>query len=187
MKQYRGVLALGATASLVGLLVGCSGSSSPKAEPTTGTTPSVPITTASPGASGTGACKYVSKEQASALAGSSVKAGRAESSSTGGIPFQYCHYVFDPGNAPGVVVGVADLGANANTLYAQFRASKQSGSDYQIVSGVGDEAFFAGQNLYIRKGSKGVIVFVGRNNGSPRGLAGLPDEKALAALVLAKL
>ena len=35
------------------------------------------------------------------------------------------------------------------------------------VSGVGDEAFFAGTNLNVRKGDTGLILFVGRTNSPP--------------------
>jgi hypothetical protein len=101
------------------------------------------------------------------------------------VTFQYCKYIFDPGNAPGVLVAIADLGGNAKSLFAQFRASK--GNDVVPVSGVGDEAFYASENLNVRKGNTGLILFVGRNSGYPRGEKGIPDEKKLAALILPQL
>lgn len=42
-------------------------------------------------------------------------------------------------------------------------------------------------NLNVRKGNKGLIVFVGRTNASPRGARAIPDETQLAALILPQL
>ena len=145
------------------------------------------VTTAPPAATGTGACKYVTTAQASALATSPVKSGVSRSLATGPVTFDYCDYIFDPGNAPGVTVAVANLGSDGATLFAQFRQSKVSESEYQLVSGVGDEAFFAGQNLNVRKGGTGLILYVGRSTGSPRGVDALPDEKRLAELIIGQL
>ncbi len=160
-----------------------SGASSPS------TAPSVASSAPSGGSADTteGACKYVTTAEASALAGSPVKPGVARSVTTGPVPFAYCDFIFDPGNAPGVTVAVADLLGNGPSLFDQFRQSESSGSDYQEVTGVGDEAFFAGTNLNVRKGDTGLILYVGRATGSPRGVDALPDEKQLAATVLARL
>jgi hypothetical protein len=193
-------------AGIVGVtvvLVGCSGgaaktssASAPPASqagsvasPVTATSaPPVTGTNAPLVATGTGACRYVTTAQAAALAASPVKAGVARSLASGPVPFEYCDYIFDPGNAPGVTVAVASLGGNGASLFAQFRAAKQqSGSDYEVVSGTGDEAFYASGNLNVRKGDTGLILFVGRSASYPRGAKGLPDEKALAALVLGQL
>ena len=138
-------------------------------------------------AAGTGACKYVTTEQASQLAGSPVKAGVERSLNSGPITFKYCDYIFDPGNAPGVSIAIADLSAGGTALYQAFRADKQSDSDFEDVPGVGDAAFYASENLNVLKGSTGVILYVGRANGSPRGRDGIPDEKKLADIVLPQL
>jgi hypothetical protein len=151
------------------------------------TTRPVTATTAPPVATGTGACKYVTTAQASAFATSAVKPGVSRNLTTGPVTFDYCDYIFDPGNAPGVTVAVASLGSDAATLFTQFRQSKVSESEYQAVSGVGDEAFFAGQNLNVRKGDKGLILYVGRSTGLPRGVDALPDEKRLAELIIGQL
>jgi hypothetical protein len=103
---------------------------------------------------------------------------------SGPVTFEYCDYIFDPGNAPGVTVAVADLGSNGVAYFDQFRQSKASSEEFQTVAGVGDEAFYGAGNLNVRKGNKGVILFVGRINSLPRGAKALPDEKQLAALVL---
>jgi hypothetical protein len=108
----------------------------------------------------------------------------SRSLTTGPVPFEYCDYIFDPGNAPGVSVAVAKLGSNGAALFAQFRASKQSESEFQDVAGVGDEAFYASGNLNVRKGDVGLILGVNRINSLPRGAAAIPDEKKLAAIVL---
>lgn len=207
MRRYQALPVGAVAAGLAALLVGCSGSESPKSaapsETTSSvvdttssaavTTPSVAVTTPTAavttdaGVTGEGACKYVTTAQASALAASPVKAGSERSVASGPVTFSYCNYIFDPGNAPGVIVAVASLGGDGASLFAQFRASEQSESDYQVVSGVGDEAFFSGQNLNVRSGDTGLILFVGRSNGYPRGPDGLPDEKKLAALVLSQV
>lgn len=179
-KVMLGIVAAGLAAGAIG----CAKSSSPKAgasaTPTTAVSPK-------PSVVAEGACKYVTTAEASALANSSVKPGVGRSDTVESVKFEYCDYIFDPGNAPGVSVGVASLGSDSVSLFAQFRQSKASESEYQIVSGVGDEAFFSGQNLYVRKADKGLILYVGRSTGSPRGAEALPDEKRLAELVLGKL
>ena len=198
MRWHRTTLGIVA-AGLAAVLTACGGSESPTVEQGSDTTTPASVSTApaavvttvatatAPAATGTAACKYVTTAQAAALAGSPVKAGVNRSLATPPVTFDYCDYIFDPGNAPGVLVAVADLGGNAAALFAQFKASKASESDHQVVSGVGDEAFFSGQNLNVRKGNKGLILFVGRNTGFPRGEAGLPDERRLADLILPQL
>jgi hypothetical protein len=180
--------------------VGCGDDSSPTAGDTSDTsapstsasgaattTPSV-VTTAAPSTNtATGACKYVTTAEASGLATSPVKPGVARSLTSGPVPFEYCDFIFDPGNSPGVTIGVADLQGNGPVFFEQFRQSEMSGSDYQEVSGVGDEAFFAGTNLNVRQGDTGLILYVGRATGNPRGPDAIPDEKALAALILPRL
>ena len=161
-------------------------STAAKASSTT-PTPSVAATSAPSAGAGPGACKYVTTAQASGLATSPVKAGVTRSLATGPVTFEYCDYIFDPGNAPGVTVAVADLGSNGVSLFDQFRQSKASADEFQAVPGVGDEAFYGSGNLNVRKGNKGLIVFVGRINSLPRGAKALPDEKQLAALILPQL
>ncbi len=198
MKPYR--IRLGAVAVVLATLgVACGGSSSDDAEPaatqtTAVTTAPVVSTTVSPTVTlpaatpaGTGACKYVTTAQATALATSPVKAGVNRTLSTPPVTFDYCDYIFDPGNAPGVTVAVADLGTGGASLFAAFKASKVSESDHQVVPGVGDEAFFSGTNLNVRKGNKGLILFVGRISSLPRGVGALADERRLAELVLPQL
>ena len=184
MKLQKMILGI-ATAGVAAIAVGCA--SSPPTEPSDVTTTSIAETAEPSSVAAAGACQYVSVEEASSLAASPVKPGVGRSSTTDSVTFEYCDYIFDPGNAPGVSVAVADLGSNSASLFSQFRESKSSESEYQAVTGVGDEAFFAGQNLYVRKGSKGLILYVGRTNSSPRGVDALPDERKLAELVLTKL
>ena len=147
-------------------------------------TPSVAATSAPSAGAGPGACRYVTTAQASGLAGSPVKPGVPRSLATGPVTFEYCDYIFDPGNAPGVTVAVADLGSSGVSFFDQFRQSKASTDEFQEVPGVGDEAFYGSGNLNVRKGNKGLILYVGRINSLPRGAKALPDEKQLAALVL---
>ena len=189
-----------ATAAICAL-VGCSSSAKQTAAGTSAGQGSTPVAVPSspagstsvaapgsvPAAVGSGACKYVNVAQASALAGSKVRVGVSRTVASGPVTFQYCDYPFDPGNAPGVSVAVAELKGNGSALFAALRSSKQSEDNYQVVPGVGDEAFFANENLSVRKGETGLILFVGRANGYPRGPAGLADEKKLAALILAQI
>lgn len=191
----------GAVAALAGALVltSCSSSSS---TPTASTNApvsqpeSLSATTAastseqqsSSPATGNGACSYLTVAQASQLAGSPVKAGVERHAQVDPITFAYCDYIFDPGNAPGVSVAVADLPGDPESLFQQFRAEKQgSDSDFQDVPGVGDAAFYADQNLNILLGDKGVVIYVGRATGSPRGPGAIPDEKAAAEIILPQL
>lgn len=149
---------------------------------------SSPATTAAPlAAAGPGACRYLTTAQASGLAGSPVKPGVTRSLATGPVTFEYCDYIFEPGNAPGVTVAVADLGSGGASLFDQFRQSKTSADQFQVVPGVGDEAFYGSGNLNVRKGNTGLILFVGRTNSLPRGAEAIPDEKKLAALILPQL
>jgi hypothetical protein len=194
MNTHKRMSVLAAAVGLVALTASCSSSSKPKAQSTSGptasaakTSSSAAVTTSPAGTTGSGACKYVTTEQASTLAGSPVKAGVSRSLATGPVTFQYCDYIFDPGNAPGVTVAIAGLDGNASALFAQFRAAKQSESEYQVVPGVGDEAFYANGNLNIRSGNTGLILYVGRTNGFPRGPDAIPDEKKLAELVISQL
>ena len=195
MKRHTFGLGI-AAAGVAAVLTACGGGSdTPSIEQSTDTTTaagvattlSAAVTTVPTVSTATGGCKYVTTAQAAALAGSPVKAGVARSLPAGPVTFEYCDYIFDPGNAPGVTVAVADLGANGPALFAQFKQSKASESDHQVVTGVGDEAFFSGQNLNIRQGNKGVILHVGRISSSPRGVEALPDEKRLAELILPQL
>lgn len=187
MKPSRLTLCMVA-AGAAAAIAGCGESSSPRAGPSSASaTPSITVTSAPSVAAALDACKYVTTAQASELATSPVKAGVGRVLTAGPVTFKYCDYIFDPGNAPGVTVAVADLGSDGAALFAQFKQSKTSESNFQAVSGVGDEAFFSGENLSVRKGNKGLILYVGRSTGSPRGTAGLADEKRLAELVLGQL
>jgi hypothetical protein len=193
--KHTALMTVAVSAAIATLISGCSSSKSKSTNTNGATSPatqaitsaSAVTTSSSAAALGTGACKYVTVEQATELAGSPVKAGVGRSLTTPPITFKYCDYIFDPGNAPGVSVAVADLGGSGATLYQQFRTSKQGETDFQDVSGVGDEAFYSNGNLNIRKGNHGLILFVGRINSAPRGLDGIPDEKKLAEIILPQL
>jgi hypothetical protein len=180
----------------IGMLTNACGGAGESSAPTTasgspGTSSSASSTpsVATPPAqeAGPGACRYVTRAQASGLAASPVQAGVTRSLATPPVTFEYCDYIFDPGNAPGVTVAVADLGSNGASLFGQFRQSKMTADEFQEVAGVGDEAFYGSGNLNVRKGNKGLILFVGRTNSLPRGAKAIPDEKQLAALVLPQL
>jgi hypothetical protein len=196
----RSTFALCITASVCALLAACSSSktgsgdsTAPVSEPAQASSPAGPSTPAagtsgsSDAAPASGACQYLTVDQASDLAQSPVRAGVERSLSSGPVTFDYCDYIFDPGNAPGVTVAIAHLSGDPQALFDEFRQSKQSDSDFQDVAGVGDAAFYADQNLNILAGDTGVIIYVGRANGTPRGPAGIPDEKAAADIILPQL
>jgi hypothetical protein len=84
-----------------------------------------------------------------------------------------------------VLVARLDLGSAAPDLFAQYRASLESESDFEQVSGVGEEAFFAKGQLALRQGDTGLIVDVGQNLGTTPGEQ--EKEKALAAIALGRL
>lgn len=84
-------------------------------------------------AAGPEACKYVTTAQASGFAGSAVRAGVSRSLATGPVTFEYCDYIFDSGNAPGVTVAVADLGSSGVSFFDQFRQSKATADKFQAV------------------------------------------------------
>lgn len=194
-RRYRAktLMSLVVIAALASACGGAGESSTATTAASAGTTPStapvtsVAVTPAPSAGGGSGACRYVTTAQAAGLAASPVKAGVARSLPTGPVTFEYCDYIFDPGNAPGVTVAVADLGTSGVSFFDQFRQSKKSSDEFQEVPGVGDEAFYGSGNLNVRKGNKGLILFVGRINSQPRGAKAVPDEKQLAALVLPQL
>jgi hypothetical protein len=78
-----------------------------------------------------------------------------------------------------------ELGSGAQALFGQYRQSLVSESDYQNVTGLGDEAFAAKGQLTVRKGQTGLIIDVGQNRGG--GAKELQAEKTLATLALGRL
>lgn len=190
--RAKALMSLLVIATLSSACGGAEESSTATTAASAGTPSTAPVTSlagtpAPVGGGGSGACRYVTTAQASALAASPVKPGVARSLPTGPVTFEYCDYIFDPGNAPGVSVAIADLGSSGVAFFEQFRQSKASADEFQEVPGVGDEAFYGSGNLNVRKGNKGLILFVGRSNSQPRGARAVPDEKQLAALILPQL
>lgn len=121
------------------------------------------------------------------MAGTAVQPGKERSVPFGpGITASYCFYNFSPGNAPAVLVAVAELGSASKTLWNQYRQSEMSQSDFQEIGGVGDEAFYNDGNLHVRQGATGLILSVAKV-GAPRGIEALDDIKRLAALVLPRV
>jgi hypothetical protein len=149
---------------------------------------SAPVTTPPPTTpaqvSGSGACALVTQQEAGSVLGTSVPVGRNINASlpingVGSIETQTCLYGSE------VLVARFDLGNAGASLFAQYRQSLTSGSDFQEVSGVGDEAFFAKGQLAVRQGNIGLIIDVGQNTGSIPGEQ--EKEKSLALAALARL
>src|SRR5437868_3491258 len=112
-RTYRARTLMGVVA-IATLANGCGGggeSSTATTAASAGAPSTAPVTsvavTSAPTAGGSGACRYVTTAQASGLAASPVKPGVARSLASGPVTFEYCDYIFDPGNAPGVTVAVA--------------------------------------------------------------------------------
>jgi hypothetical protein len=165
---------------------GASGTGSPSvpATPAATTTPAPATTTAPPQVIGTGACTLVTQDEAAAALGMPVPAGSATTASfpiegVGTIQAEYCSFGSE------VLLARFDLGSAGSTLFATYRQSLTSESDYQEVSGVGDEAFFAKGQLAVRQSDTGLIVDVGQNTGSISGEQ--EREKSLALAALARL
>src|SRR4029079_2996400 len=95
------------------------------------------------------------------------------------IQAQYCLYGSE------VLVARFDLGSACEALCGQYRKSLASGSDYQSVDKVGDEAFAAKGQLAARKGHTGLIVDVGQARGG--GAPELEAEKVLAGLAIGRM
>jgi hypothetical protein len=97
----------------------------------------------------------------------------------GSIEAKYCMYGSE------VALARFDLGSAGESLFAQYKQSLTSESDFEEVSGVGDEAFFAKGQLAVRQGDTGLIVDVGQNTGSIPGEQ--EKEKSLAVAALGRL
>lgn len=185
------VLAVGSAA--------CGGSDGGEGSTEAGGSPGVPAATSSATSSattsattsatppaevnGSGACALVTQDEAAEVLGSSVPPA---SESTFSIPLggtsleeQLCLFGSE------VLVARLDLGSAAPALFAQYRASLESESDFEQASDVGDEAFFAKGQLALRQGETGLIVDIGQNTGSTPGEQ--EKEKALAAIALGHL
>ena len=95
------------------------------------------------------------------------------------VKTQFCFYGSE------VLVARYELGPSASALFSQYRQSLTSEDDYQVVKGVGDDAFVAKGQLAIRKGQSGLIVDVGQNRGG--GAKERAAEKSLALLAVARM
>jgi hypothetical protein len=135
------------------------------------------------GTTPSGACGLVTRQQAAAALGAAVPAGVEKTADLplqgGSVKAQYCFYGSE------VLIARFDLGKTAPTLFKQYRESLESKSDYETVTGVGDDAFHAKGQIAVRKGQTGLIIDVGQNRGG--GAAELRKEKGLAALAVAHL
>ncbi len=132
---------------------------------------------------GAGPCTLITRQEAAAALGAAVPAGVEK---TMDVPLlgrpvkaQYCFY--------GTEVSLAryELGGTAATLFTEYRKSLASDDDYQIVTGIGDEAFFAKGQLAVRKGTTGLIIDVGQARGG--GPKEQLKEKGLALLAVGRL
>lgn len=137
--------------------------------------------TNTPGNSGT--CTLVTRAEAAAALGAPVPAGSEKPMDFPleghVIKMEVCFY--------GTEVHIAryELGSGAPALFARYRQSLASQDGYKNVTGVGDEAFAAKGQLYVRKGEVGLNVDVGQARGG--GAKELTAEKGLAAAAIGRL
>lgn len=134
--------------------------------------------------SASGACSLISRQEAANALGAAVPAGQEKQmdfavKDAGSVKSQMCLYGSE------VAVTRFELGPKASALFAQYRQSLASTSDYQAEKGVGDEAFFAKGQIAVRKGSTGLIIDVGQNRGG--GAKERMKERNLALLAAARL
>ena len=142
-------------------------------------------------AAASGACGLITRQEAATAFGAPVPAGAEKTMDfplRGGpmIKMQSCLY------GSGVVVARYELGSGAQTLFGKYRqefASQPGASDYQNVTGIGDEAFSAKGQLMIRKGQTGLLVGIsaGDRQNSRVAAKELQAEKSLAVLALGRL
>ncbi len=131
-----------------------------------------------------GSCSLVTRQEAAAAFGAAVPVGAEKLADVplkggGSIKAQYCFYGSE------VVLARFVLGPSAKSLFNDYRKSLASEDDYQIQTGIGDEAFRAKGQLAIRKGQEGLIVDVGQHRGG--GAAELRKERSLALLAVARM
>lgn len=127
------------------------------------------------------ACALITRDEAGAARGIPVPEGkeRTDLNPFGPGASSYCAYGGE------VSIFWADLGNGAANTFAQYRTAKNSESDYQELSGMGDEAFVAGANLTIRVGSSALVINVGQNTNTVANH--LEKEKGLAVIALGRL
>jgi hypothetical protein len=138
-----------------------------------------------------GACGLITQQEAATAFGAPVPAGAETAmdlpvADGPRIRMQSCLF------GSGVVVARYELGSGAPALFGKYRqeyASHAGASDYQNVTGIGDEAFSAKGQLMIRKGQTGLLVGVSGGDGQNVRVAAkhLQAEKALAAAALNRL
>jgi hypothetical protein len=130
-----------------------------------------------------GACSLITRPEAAAALGRAVPAGAEKVMDLPllgrTVKAQMCFY--------GTEVSLIryELGGQAPDLFAQYRKSLIDRDDYESVSGVGDEAFFAKGQLAVRKGPTGFIVDVGQARGG--GAPEMKAERGLAVRVVGRL
>ncbi len=132
-----------------------------------------------------GSCSLITRQEAAAVSGIAVPAGKETIADVplkrgGAIKAQYCLYGSE------VLLARFALGPTASALFNDYRKSLASEDDYQVVTGVGDEAFRAKGQLAIRKGQSGLIVDVGQHRGSG-GAPELKKENSLALLAVGRM
>lgn len=154
-------------------------STTPASAPASSPAATAPATKGQGGGGGPGACHLISTAEAAQLAKTAVQPGVEKSlPAAPGITASYCTYAFQPGNAPAVLIAVYKA---APSVLAQARQADASESDFQEVSGVGDEAHqCCGGNLKVRVGDTGLVLSIGQRNGVA-GDTPLDDLKRLAA------
>jgi len=123
-------------------------------------------------------CSIVTTAQAGMILGGTVQT-RSFTESIATTTLKICQYNSSQQGAEATlgVAGAADP-TTAHTLFAELQQSLKttSGSNYQDVSGLGDEAFYTGSVLYVRKGKTLMVITVTHTDSTKI----LSDEKQFA-------
>ncbi len=128
-------------------------------------------------------CELVTRPEAAAALGAAVPSGKETfmNMTLGSrlIKMEVCLYGSE------VLVARYELGSGAPALFDQYRQSLALSDGFRNVSGVGDEAFAAKGQLYVRQGQSGLNVDIGQARGG--GAKELDGEKRLALIALGRM
>lgn len=161
----RPLMALLVATAVLGLLAACGGGGK-KASESQDTAPG-----GGPAASGPArpACDVLSRIDVETAIGASVRDGQAASPSV-------CRYDLAAGGDQAVLMLMTTDAANPQN----FERTKAISADAQVLPGVGDQAFVAGKQAFVLKGSTIAVIVVNLQR-SPAALADATAKLAQAA------
>lgn len=174
------------------LLAACGGSitttgssSTPTATTASSTAAATPTTAATtPTTTGSDSCSLVTATQAGTILGGTVQT-QSNSVPIGPTKATGCGYSSNQGSTASLAIIVATDATTAHSIFTQLQQASQGtgGSQYQVVSGLGDAAFTNGKILYVLKGKTVMIITVTPTDTTKT----LTDEKLFAQAALPKV